>query len=221
MKKKRTPFLPDPVFTFDDTAVVMMRTNDQAFQLAILLNEAYDLQFSRIDDIYINDTLYPCFLYHDEPAWLVYILIARPSTGEAFPAFANYDKMLLVRGRDSWSFQQTLYDNMRDRRYGNALGTAAEPDPTDLLAHAQWEQLNRLSANLPSIDIFGFSNRRGAFSTLRLAEPEPTLFPVDHPATNSTENRAIADYHKLLQAFLLQTFEALNIHLCDEDYTSI
>ena len=219
MKKKRPPILPDPVFSFDDTAVVMMRTNDQAFQLAILLNEAYDLQFSRIDDIYIGDTLYPCFLYHDEPAWLVYILIARPTTADAAPAFAEYDKMLLIRGRDSWNFQQTLYDNMRDRRYGNALGTAAEPDSTDLLAHSQWELRNRLSENVQQIDIFGFSRRREPISTLRLANDEPTLFPVEGTTAKASESRAIADYHKQLQAFLLQTFDALHIHLCDENDT--
>ena len=66
MKKKQLPKLPDPVFSFQDTAIVMMRTQDLAYQTAILLNEAYRLQLSRINDIYIGNTPHPCFFYHDK-----------------------------------------------------------------------------------------------------------------------------------------------------------
>ena len=216
MKKKRPPILPDPVFTFDDTAIVMLRTQDFAFELAILLNEAYNIELSRIDDIYIGDTPYPCFFFHDAAAWLAYLLIARPLHSDVDPAFSNYDKMLLIRGRDSWCFQQTLYDDMRNRRYGNALGPATEPDPSDLLQHYHWEQCNRLSENIQQIDIFGFSSRHQV-STLRLANAEPTLFPVEASVAKASENRAIANYHKQLQQFLSNTFDALSVHLCDED----
>ena len=217
MKKKRPPILPAPVFTFDDTAIVMMRTRDLAFRLAILLNEAYNLQLARIDDIYIDDLPYPCFFFNDEEAWLVYILIAQPLTDNPRPAFDNYDKMLLIRGRDSWDFQQQLYDDIHSRRYGLALGNAAEPATDDLLAHSQWENCNRLSEGIQTIDIFGFGTRRETISTLRLTDDAPTLFPVEASATKTSENRAIANYHKQLQTFLTQTFDALHIHLCDED----
>ena len=216
MRKKQTPRLPDPVFTFDDTAVVMMRTADYAYLLAIMLNETYQLQLSRIDDIYIGDTPYPCFFYHDEPAWLAYILIARPQQYEADPAFADYDKMLLIRGIKSWDFQQTLYDDIHSRSYGIALGPASEPDITDLIEHHHWEQCNILADSIKSIDSFSFSKRRGTSSTLRLTNTEPTLFPVEATTANSSENRAIATYHNTLQDFLDQTFLALQSHLCDE-----
>lgn len=216
MKKKQQPYLPDPVFTFDDTAIVMLNTQDHAFQLAIMLNEAYQLQLARIDDIYIGDTAYPCFFYHDQAAWLVYTLIARLPKSPADPAFADYDKMLLIRGRDSWRFQQTLYDDIHNRQYGLALGPAIEPDPTDLLQHNHWELCNRLSDNILTIDIFGFSRRRDPISTLRLANAQPTLFPIETTAANASENRAIANYHKQLRTFLDRTFESLQAHLCDE-----
>lgn len=216
MKKKSQPILPDPVFTFDDTAIVMLRTQDHAFQLALLLNEAYQMQLSRIDDIYIGDQPYPCFFYHDQPAWLVYILIARPPQAIADPAFADYDKLLLIRGRDSWRFQKKFYDDIHSRQYGITLGPAAEPDASDLLEHSLWEQCNRLSESIQSIDIFGFSSRRDTISTLRLIDTQPTLFPVEASAANASENRAITNYHKQLQAFLEQTFKSLQAHLCDE-----
>ena len=216
MKKKSPPRLPDPVFTFDDTAIVMLRTQDHAFQLALMLNEAYQLQLSRIDDIYIGDQLYPCFFYHDQPAWLVYLLIARPPQTIANPAFADYDKMLLIRGRDSWQFQKTFYDDIHIRQYGITLGSATEPDSYDLLGHYHWEQCNRLAESIQNIDIFGFSRRRDTVSTLRLTNAEPTLFPVEASVAKASENRAIASYHKELQAFLEQTFESLQAHLCDE-----
>ena len=215
MKKKYAPKLPDPVFTFDDTAIVMMRTQDYAYQTAILLNEAYRLRLSRINDIYIGDTPHPCFFYHDEPAWLVYILIAHPQNAIPDPAFAEYSQMLLVRGRDAWRFQQKLYDDVHSRHYGIAIGPAAEPDPTNLIDHLYWERHNRLAEAIPTIDIFGFSHR-GTISTLRLSGSTPTLFPVEASTVNATENRAISGYHKQLQTFLNQTFEALHGHLCDE-----
>ena len=216
MKKKYAPKLPDPAFTFDDTAIVMMRTQDYAYQTAILLNEACRLQLSRIRDIYIGDTPHPCFFYHDEPAWLVYILIARPQNSIPDPAFAEYSQMLLIRGRDSWSFQQKLYDDIHSRHYGIAIGSAAEPDPTDLLEHLYWECYNRLAEAITDIDIFGFG-RRNSLSTLRLADTQPTLFPVEASVAKASENRAIASYHRTLQDFLNQTFEALHTQLCDED----
>lgn len=216
MKKKRPLQLLDPVFTFDDTAIAMMRTHDYAYQTAILLNEAYRLQLTRIKDIYIGDTPHPCFFYHDEPAWLVYILIARPQNAIADPAFAEYSRMLLIRGRDSWDFQQRLYDDIHSRHYGIALGPAAEPDPTDLLEHLYWERFNRLAQAVTDIDIYGFG-RRAPVSTLRLANSEPTLFPVEATTAKASENRAIASYHKTLQNYLNQTFEALHIHLSEEN----
>ena len=216
MKRKRPPALPDPVFTFDDTAIVMMRTGDYAYQLAIMLNETYDLQLACIDDIYIGDTPYPCFFYNDEAAWLAYILISRPQLPDIDPAFTDYDKMLLIRGIKSWSFQKTLYDEIHSRSYGIALGSASEPDATDLIEHHHWGQCNLMAENIKAIDIFDFSSQRGIVSTLRLANNEPTLFPVEATAANNSENRAIATYHNTLKDFLNQTFTALQVHLCDE-----
>ena len=214
MKKKQVPKLPDPVFTFDDTAIVMLQTRGPAYQLAIQLNEAYNLQLARIDDIEIDYTPFPCFFFHDEPAWLAYILIAR--TGD-IPAFADYDKIPLIRGRDAWRFQQTIYDDIHSRRYGMALGPATEPDASDLLEHYHWEQLNQLSDTIHDIDIFGFSRRRPIVSTMRLTNDAPTLFPVEESAARASEQRAIAAYHKLLQSFLTQFFDALHSHLAVEE----
>lgn len=215
MKKKPSQKLPDPVFTFDDTAIVMLRTGEAAFQLAILLNEAYNLQLSRIDDIYIANSPHPCFFYHDQSSWLAYILIARPTQHEADPAFSDYDKILLIRGRDSWRFQQLLYDDIHSRQYGIALGSATEPDVTNLLKHNQWELCNRLSDSIQRIDIYGFGHRQNV-STLRFADSVPTLFPVDDAAASNAEQRAIASYHKMMQSFLSLTFDALHAHLADE-----
>ena len=217
MKKAQRPILPDPIFTFDDTAVVLMRTQYLPYQLALMLNDTYRLQLSRISDIDIDGIPHPCFFYNDDASWLVHILIARPPQPGFNPILADYDKMLLIRGRDSWRFQQKIYDQLNSRRYGLALGSAAEPDPTDLLEHSQWEQLNKLTEGIQGIDIFGFSPRRDTVSTLRLADSEPTLFPLDPSEAKASESRAIANYHKKLTSFLELTFESLHAHLSDEE----
>ena len=216
MKKKSPPVLSDPAFSFEDTAIVMLSTNDHPFQLAISLNESYGLQLARIDDLTIGDLPHPCFFFHNEEARLVYLLIARPQL-EADPAFAEYDKMLLIRGREAWKVQQEIYDDIRNRRYGTAVGSAIEPDASDLLEHSHWEQCNLLAESIQNFDIFGFSSRKGLVSTLRLSDDAPTLFPVDASSTTTTENRAIARYHKTLQEYLEQTFESLQVHLCEEE----
>ena len=216
MKKKTPPVLRDSDFSFDDTATVMLSTHDHLFQLALFLNEAYLLQLARIEDLFIGDLPHPCFFYYNEEARLVYILIARPLQPEADPAFTDYNTMLLIRGREAWKVQQEIYDDVRNRRYGTAIGSAIEPDKTDLLEHKHWEKCNLLADSIQNIDIFGFGSLKGLVSTLRLTDDAPTLFPVDPASTTSNENRAIARYHKTLQNFLDQTFLALQVHLCEE-----
>ncbi|MBQ6067915.1 MAG: hypothetical protein IJK84_00290 [Bacteroidales bacterium] len=216
MKKTLRRTLHEPAFSFDDTAIIMMRTADYAFQLAIQLNETYLLQLTRIDDLMINNLAYPCFFYYDTPTWLTYILIARPQQPGAYPAFSNYDKILLISGRDSWQFQETFYRNIHSRHSSPAFAQTAEPDATDLLQHRHWEQCNNMANHIHAIDIFGFSSLRGTSSSLRITNQQTTLFPLDDGEMSASELRAIDNYHHHLKDFLTDAFFVLQDILSDE-----
>ena len=52
MARTKSPqFIPDPIFSFDDTAIVMFNTNMMNHEFAAKLNDALQLKLTRIDDI--------------------------------------------------------------------------------------------------------------------------------------------------------------------------
>ena len=216
MPTKKT-LLPDPIFTLRNTAVTMMRTQYLSFELAMAFNNAYGLKLTRLDDIIINSLPHPCFIYYDEHTWLTYVVLAKPTHPDADTSFDNYDKMLLIRGRDAKAMQQRIYDDIHSRQYGIALGSAVEPDPNDLLKHDQWHHCNILADSVQLIDTFLFGPNDSVTSTLRLTPAEPTLFPLEAPAASSGENKAINNYHKQLGSFLENVFYALQGQLSDEE----
>lgn len=211
--KKAPAILPDPILTFDDTAILMLGTKFLSYEFALAFNDAYGCQLSRITDIDINNASHPAFFYYSAPQWLAYIVIQRPSQSSPDPAFADYDKIVLIHGRDAWDFQERFYEDMHLRQFGISTGTAAEPDPTDRLEHRHWQLLNRLANGINAIDTFGFSSRRGTSTSLRLHDTEPTLFPLEQPEASATENRAISHYCDLLQQFLSGLFNILPYYL--------
>ena len=194
-KKRGMPFLPDAIFTFDDTAAVMFRTSYLNHEFVSALNAAYKLRMSRVGDIELEEGDHPCYSYYDELSRLAYVVVGRPSGVDGTGCFDYYDKLLLVRGRDAWDFQQRLYEDL--------LGSRPEPAINEPLERQHWEMLNQLNEGVFGLDTFGFG-RRGTSTSL-----------YGGPAERMP--RATAAYLKRLQSFLTVLFDTLQWHLCNEE----
>lgn len=197
-KQKKSQFLPEATFTFDDTAIVMLRTNFLNFEFVKALNEACGLQLSRVWDLEVDGANHPCFSHYDEHTRLAYVVLECPpdhsATKEKGDVFEYYDKMLLIRGRDAWDFQTSFHDIVSHPR----------PEPEQPLSHDIWENENNLREGIFVADTFCFSTRRG-FSTSLYQGPRDSI------------PRVITTYSNKLNAFLDKTFNKLQWHLCDEE----
>ena len=141
MARTKSPqFIPDPIFSFDDTAIVMFNTNMMNHEFAAKLNDALQLKLTRIDDIPIEDAVYPCFSCYDDETRLAFVLIERSPFGDSDPTFGPYEKMLLIRGRDAWDIQKQLYDAF--------LNNISEPNSDDIYEHRMWNQLHYFTSGI-------------------------------------------------------------------------
>lgn len=216
MSSKPT-YHPDPVFTLRNTVVTMLRTQYLSFELAMDLNRAYNFHFTRLQDITVDKLPHPCFIYYDEPASLTYVIVGCPSLPEPSPVFDNYDKMLLIRGRDAKKIQQHIYDEIHNRHISAIQSNATEPDPTDHLQHTHWQHCNTLANAVRQIDTFHLDPSNKITSTLRMTATEPTLFPLDLLTDTPTESKAVTIYYKQLQTFLEELFLSFQYQLTNED----
>ena len=180
--------LQDSVFKFEDTAIVLFQTDYLNYQFIYALNQACRLEMERVDDIELADGTHPCFLYFNEVARLTYVVLDVP--------IPPYNMMLLIRGRDAWDVQETLYKNLTE--------VTPEPDPTDIRDHLDWELLNELRSNIFSVDTFCFSPTRGQGSSLVFS-------------TNPSALRTRQTFLHRLRQFTAELFEALEWHLCDDN----
>ena len=205
---KKTTFLPEAIFTFDDTTVVLLKTSFANYQFIMAFNKAYQLELARVDDVVLKDIPYHCFSYYDESARLAYVMIETPTAGPAYPSplsetaprppFDYYDKMLLIRGRDAWDFQNRLYHDLTDR--------LPEPDKNDWLIHSDWEHIQLLKEGVFTIDTCSFySQLEGVRATTLYTGPAEKM-----PTATKTQLRQ-------LRAFLTTTFDVLQWHLLDEE----
>ena len=179
--------LQDPVFKFEDTAIVLLQTDYLNYQFIYALNQACRLEMERIDDIELADGAHPCFLYFNEVSRLTYVVLDVP--------IPPYNMMLLIRGRDAWDIQESLYKSLTEE--------VREPDPTDIRDHLDWELLNELKSNIFSVDTFGFSPTRGQGSSLVFSTAPSAL-------------RARQTFLHRLRQFTEELFEALEWHLCED-----
>lgn len=193
-RNKPSQFLPDPSFGFDETAVVLLRTTWDNYQFVSELNTVYNIELSRVGELPVGEAEYPCFSYYDDYRRQAYVVLERAPQGKSDASFDYYEKMLLVRGRDAWIFQQRLFCDLTEN--------TPEPDPTDWLAHDYWVKVSRLKSGVFGIDTFGFS-RKGTTTSLYNGDPE--AMP-----------RSVKSFLKKLQNFLKDAFEELQYFLSDE-----
>lgn len=199
-KKHGMPFLPDAIFTFDDTAAVMLRTTCLNHEFVSAFNAAYRLRMSRVADIELEGGNYPCYSYYDELARLAYVVVARPAVMSGQDYYNGNDKLLLVRGRDAWDFQQQLYS---DLSRSPQQEDRDEPPADEPLMRQHWELLKQLHESVFSLDTFSFGSR--GISTSMYTGPAERM------------PRSTAVYLKRLQTFLATLFDTLQWHLCNEE----
>lgn len=195
-KAKKRPFLPDASFKFAETAILMFRTNMLNYEFVSALNQAYDLQLSRVDDIPIESAYYPCFSQYDPAARLAYVMIERSTQKTCHACFEYYDKLLLVHGRDAFDFQQRLYSDL--------TSTRPEPKAHQILEHLHWQDLNDLSDGIFASDFFHFDEQQCLATSMYTGAPE------DMPKNTQT-------FLNKLKKFISSTFESLEWHLCEEE----
>lgn len=194
-KTKKRPFLPDASFRFDETSILMFRTNMLNYEFVAALNQARELQLARVDDIPIESAYYPCFSQYDPAARLAFVVIDRSTQETCNPCMGYYDKMMLVNGRDAFDYQRALYEDI--------TGPRPEPPASDILGHMQWQNMNDLADGIFVADTFCFDERRGVSTSMHAGPPE----------TMSKNTQA---YLSKLKKFISSTFETLEWHLCED-----
>lgn len=186
-------YFDNPVFRLRDTAIVMFNTNLANHEFVIALKQAYQLNLTRIDDLVLDVTTYPCFIYHDSNSCLSYVLLERLTATPANPVFDYYNKMLLIRGRDAREFQQRLYNDLTLPR--------PEPPVDELLLHHRWELINQF--------------REGVFepATFNLSgNPDQDQTSL-HPGPVRDMPRRLQTLLAKLRQFLTDAFEIFEWHL--------
>ncbi len=134
--------------TFSDTAFLLWETQSPNYEFAEYINRLYNLALSRQSDLQLSDgTTCPFFLYYDELASLLYVLIDNPRSG-IFADFANYDKIMLLNGRDAFDQQQVIYDDYATHHF--------PPADDDLLQWQHHELLLAARQNIFSIHYFDY-----------------------------------------------------------------
>lgn len=151
-------YFENPEFKLDETTVVLLRSNFMNHEAAISLNEAYHLNLTRIDDLELENRLYPVFIYHSAASYTSFVLIAAPTKGNPNPCFNYYDKILFIRGRNAKKIQQNIYDDLSLLR--------PEPPASDILQHNRWELLNMLHQGIFEPATLNFTPNGNAVTSL-------------------------------------------------------
>ncbi|MBR5352971.1 MAG: hypothetical protein IK126_04595 [Bacteroidales bacterium] len=195
--KPHSRYLDDPLFSFANSTMALLNTSFFNHELAMALNHAYNLKLRRIDDCPLGNNNYPCFIFHDPSTRLTFVMLDRsPAAPMTFP-FENYDKLLIVRGRDSRQFVQQLYDDITTRR--------PEPLADDLSTHHHWQSLNQLQEGIIDAAIFTF---------LPNGQPADTSL-FNGPATAMP--RRLQTYLTRLRHFLTTVFATFEWALTNPD----
>ncbi len=190
-------YFDDPEFKFDNTAIVLLNTSFANYEFVAALNQAYNLSLTRIDDLVLDVTSYPCFIYQDSVAWLYFVMLERSSFTPANAVFEYYDKMLLIRGRDAKYFQQRLYDDLTLPR--------PEPPTDELQLHHRWELLNMLCEGVFEPVTFNLKDSLGLTQTSLYSGPDGAM------------PRRLQTFISQLRQFLTDAFATFEWHLSNPD----
>ena len=185
----------DTRFAFENSSVTLLHTNMVNHEFVMAYNRGWGLRLVRKDNLAVDGGSLPYYVYDDRRTGLTHVVIAaslaRRSGASSVPngcPFDRYDKLLLVRGRDTWDFQQQLYDSF--------VEPAPEPDATEPLLVEDWRGRRAFYDGIFAIDTFCFASSRGFASS---------LLPAGGNVPRVTQR-----FLKNLEKFLSLTFEEIN-----------
>lgn len=127
--------LQDLSFTLEDNAFVLFATRYDIIEFAVRLNHLYDLRLWREEDILLTSDsgFEPCAFYScmDSRRGLFFALIDNPYRNVAGFSVTEYDKILVINGRDAFDMQMSIYEDCctlahRSVREGDYLGLQFE-----------------------------------------------------------------------------------------------
>ncbi|MBP5190829.1 MAG: hypothetical protein J6031_07955 [Bacteroidales bacterium] len=164
---KQEKFIFDYEGYFDEklenTAILMWSTHHPAFTFAFYLNQLYNLNLERQDDITSEGGNNKLYSYQSDADHHAFFLIEQPTQGSS----AIFDKILLVMGADAFETAQYIYDET-SKSVGQSHTTS--PSERDTILQSFIENGIFESA------LFNFSDPD---------KPETTYFP------NNTANAAL------------------------------
>lgn len=149
---------PDPTFTTENTSVMLFRTNFQNYEFVMALNDAFGLRLTRIGRQTVAEYRYPYFFYFDEVTKLTYLTFDADHKLRKNDVFSQYDKMLVIRGRDAWKKVLRIYDEIMD--------PSMTHDEEDMFQQIHYENVEALRKGIFIIDGFSFSRKQGPMTTL-------------------------------------------------------
>lgn len=176
--------------------MLLWHTNLLNYEFALFLNKIYGLNLARTYNMPFDfgDKWCECplFCYSDEMNRLTFVLIDRPQGVIPHPVFANYDKILLIRGTLAYDTMKSIFKDMNDR--------IGEPDETEILSHRRWRVMNQFGLGIFLCDYFDFSSLR-------------------KPSSNRYNGNGVrlTQFMYDLRDLLKEFFVILEYHLTDED----
>lgn len=194
-RKRKNVLLDNASFRFEDSRIMTINTQLHDHQLIESLNRIYDIGMTCVQsiDLYFDQSiLLPCFCYYNEMRRLTCVMVSQPINGVIPKVFDTYNKMLIVRGRDAERFLENIHDQLSDG--------IPEPDPTDILAHDNWNLITQLSKEIFESHLFSFDPRTGI---------KTTMFNISGDKMPDRAKKMLND----MKAFIGQLFEIFEWHL--------
>lgn len=179
----------EPVFTNMNTTVMMLQTEMENYQLAMALNDAFGLKLMRRDSLVIEGENFPYFTYSDDERMLTYLIINGTEGMRTNEVFAQYDKMLLIRGRDAKTAMNKIHFEMQNVMVSMPLDINIH----DMLEYTHYRYVEALTIHLRKIECFSFSSKQSQ-----------TKAKV---SANESQKK---NYETILYEFMLKVFDELN-----------
>ena len=139
--------LDDYGLDFEGWAFLLFHTTSPVHLFADTLNRLYDIQLSRIEDLFLAVTPWPFFLHDDPVRHLKYFLAERPAAAANAP-WEPGDKLLAIKGENAVSVAKDIYADFTN---------TAAVDPADLLAKERADLIGELLAGFTMVTLLDLS----------------------------------------------------------------
>lgn len=197
--RRKTTNKIEPVFSLEDTAIVMFKTDYQNYEMAMHLNDALGLHLARMrKDLKHVDGTHAYYSYYDAYHRLTYLLIDCAQGMEQHTVFSFYDKMLLIRGFENWDVQQQIVQQVK---FG-----MPEPEQHQLCEYRRWMMNQQMRARIFDADSFCFAPNRGTTSSMC-------------PDSNLTKHRKVVLFIDAMRVYLKDLFLELEYAIDTNDDT--